>query len=424
MEVLALECLSLAVQYPGVRGLAATSLQLKTGAIAGLAGESGCGKTTLLRAIAGLLPQGAVQTGTLHARAPIAYIPQDALASLSPYLTIGTQVADLAASDSEARALLNAVGLTGPRHHSAYPHQLSGGERQRVLIAQAMAMRPALILADEPTANLDPDNAERILSALEQYTRASGAAALIASHQERVFERLNCPVHRLTPAPIRPAQPSAPEPPGPLFVTVEKLEKIWRRRDWKLRQVPAKRALAGVSFELQQGEAVILEGPSGSGKSTLARCLAALEPYDSGAIEFAAPKRVQLVPQSPSDSLNPTRTVAAALQEAGLDPAPELLAQLALPPDIRNRRASQLSEGQRARVAILRAAEHTADGLLILDESLASLDDATRGEVIAYLASARRTRRLTLLLITHDAATAAALSPNRTLRLRDGQFAA
>ena len=166
------------------------SISLGSGDRLGLAGESGSGKTTLLRAVAGLLPSSAHVTGSIRAEDRVGYIPQEGLVSLSPFLPAAEQVTEFTRSKEETARLFERVGLGGKRFLDAYPHQLSGGERQRVLTIQALAIRPSVILADEPTANLDPQSEAAVLSLLDEYARETGAAILIASHRERVFEKL------------------------------------------------------------------------------------------------------------------------------------------------------------------------------------------------------------------------------------------
>src|SRR5215471_12202769 len=175
------------------------SISLGPGDRVGLAGESGCGKTTLLRAAAGLLPSPARVGGTVQFNGRAGYIPQEALVSLSPFLTAAEQVTEFTRSEHETARLFERVGLGGKRLLDAYPHQLSGGERQRVLAIQALALRPSVILADEPTANLEPEGEAAVLSLLHEYARETGAAILIASHRERVFDGLKCKVFRMTP---------------------------------------------------------------------------------------------------------------------------------------------------------------------------------------------------------------------------------
>jgi ABC-type glutathione transport system ATPase component len=401
------------------------SLTLEPGQRVGIAGESGCGKTTLLKAAAGLLPPAASVLGscTIHGR--IGYIPQQALASLSPFLTVGRQITELTRSAQQTTELLAAAGLDHPRFQQAYPHQLSGGERQRVLAVQALALRPDVIVADEPTANLDPGREAALLGLLHRYAAETGAAILVASHRELVFQALGCRVHRMTPAglpDVGGAGTFSPPLPTQPLIEVRALTKIYRRRDWLTRSRPVVRALDAVSLQIAHGECVVLYGPSGAGKSTLARCLAGRETWDSGAIEWPpqanvpTPRRVQLVQQEPSESLNPRLSLGAALREACGQADADWLPRIKLPREWIGRRAGALSEGQRARVAILRAALALRQGLLILDESLAGLDPATRGHILAFLRTMQAERNLSLLLVTHDLEVAAAMNA-RVVRL-------
>jgi peptide/nickel transport system ATP-binding protein len=186
------------------------SLELDSGQVLGLVGESGSGKSITLRSILGLVPSpGAIVAGSvsldgvelvgLSQRAlrrfrgrVVSMIFQDPASALNPVFSIGDQIAEtvrahLDVSRTEARAealtLLERVGIPSPRTRlRAYPHELSGGMRQRAMIATAIACRPRLILADEPTTNLDVTIQDQILHLLAELRAEQGAAMILVSH--------------------------------------------------------------------------------------------------------------------------------------------------------------------------------------------------------------------------------------------------
>ena len=400
----------LGIRFSGATIFHDFSLEIDRGACCGLSGNSGSGKTTLLQLLAGTAPPNVAVEGTYQVDGRVGYVPQEGLNSLSPFLTVGKQVADLAGSRRVAENLLEKVGLGESRFYEAYPHWLSGGERQRVLIAQALALSPDLIVADEPTANLDAERESQILALLRKHASETGAAILIASHRQRVFAQLTDRVVCLTPGEHR--KPSAPLPfPGTLnVVSVQHLRRHYTR--------PAVRVLEDVCLQIKLGECVAITGASGAGKSTLARCLAGREIPDAGSVSIAGP--VQLVQQEPSESLNPKTTIRRAIAEACA--ARDIsLERIGLPQTWLNREITSLSEGQRARVAILRTGESLEQGgLLILDESLSGLDDGTRSGIAEYLTILRRERGLAILFVTHDEDAACEMG-SRVLRLQEGR---
>ncbi len=408
------------VQFGASRAVGPLTLQVKAGERIGVAGASGSGKTTLLSAIAGLLDPAGKIGGTMEVSGKIGYIPQESLNSLSPYLTAVSQVAEIAGSRARASELLSAIGIVGERQ-ALYPHQLSGGERQRVLIQQALAANPDVIVADEPTANLDEASEALALRLLDEWVASRGAALIVASHRETVFGRLGCRVLRLTPpldSPLAAPQPVAAD--ARVVARVNRLMKTYGHRDFFLRERRGPRILEDVSLEIRAGETVALSGPSGSGKSTLARCLARRETWDAGSIDLGN-RPVQLVQQEPSESLNPNWTIGAAFREASPQADASILENVGLQSTWMNRRVSALSEGQRSRVAMARAIRAAGGGLLILDESLASLDPATIQSVAGFLQDTQRSTGLACLLITHRMDLASGLA-HRALAMEGGRL--
>lgn len=206
-----LEVRSLTVSYEGHRRpvLNDVNFHMHEGEICGLMGDSGCGKSTLGWALLNLLPPRAriLKGSVLHQSIDIlqcspraarrmrggqvAMVGQDPEQALNPVLRIGVQVEEAIRSHHEmpraarrprVREVLEAVGLGNDRMDVAFPHQLSGGQRQRVLLAQALAARPRLLVADEPTTALDGKTETAILDILKQASLREGLAILFITH--------------------------------------------------------------------------------------------------------------------------------------------------------------------------------------------------------------------------------------------------
>ena len=198
-----------------IRALDGVNIEVRSGEIVGILGESGCGKSTLASALLRLLaPHAKCEGGTILVRGrdllnlserelrairgrEISLIPQDPALSLNPVMTAGSQVgevlrAHLPLNPQQRRErvmeLCREVGFDQPQEiYSAYPHQLSGGQRQRIAIAQAVACRPALLIADEPTSKLDATLQAEIVALLSQIRRQHGTAILVISHDPTLF---------------------------------------------------------------------------------------------------------------------------------------------------------------------------------------------------------------------------------------------
>lgn len=474
------------------------SFTIQPGEVVALVGESGSGKTTTAQAIIGLLAengrleQGAIRlNGTDIAHwsprqldavrgAQISLIPQDPASSLNPVKTIGKQVAEiinihqrLPRKRVQLRVveLLTRVGLTHPELRARqYPHELSGGMKQRVLIAIAMALRPALIIADEPTSALDVTVQKRILDLIDELRQEFGTAVLFVTHDlgvaaeradrllvfrhGRVQEQgqtaavLQAPAHEYTrrlfadvpslasvapPAIVRKAEPA---------IVVNELVKDFR---FAGRGGQPFRALDRVSFSVQRGTTHALVGESGSGKTTLARCLLGFQRPDAGQIvidgvDFTRLKgealrqfrrRIQLVYQNPFASLDPAQTLYQAIEEPLLNFEPvakaeryrrvrELFERVALPAELLTRKPRELSGGQRQRVAIARALI-LQPRVLVLDEATSALDVTVQVQILRLLQQLQQELGLTYLFISHDLATVRQISHSVSVLCRGEQ---
>jgi peptide/nickel transport system ATP-binding protein len=463
-----------------VRGV---SFDLAPGASLGIVGESGSGKSALALALLDLHRGSTARlTGQVRVdghdvltlpddelralRGPTAaMVFQDPLTSFDPYFTIGDQISEVYrahhggrrdAAMKQAVEALHRVGIPdASRRASAYPHEFSGGMRQRALIAMALACRPKLLIADEPTTALDVTVQAQILDLVAELREELGMGLILVTHDlgvvagsvddilvmkdGRVVERgevgdiLARPAHdytrRLVSAVPRvdalsTARATAPDRPTEYVVdgaskSFGSRGGLWGRRE----QVDAVR---GVSVTVEAGEALGIVGESGSGKSTLARLLVGLDDASGGRVELAGSAvtglrgrrskdllRVQMVFQDPASSLNPRRTIGQSL----MDPlvvngtstrdaeakAKALLARVGI--DLRRWSAypHQLSGGQRQRVAIARAL--TLDPtVLICDEPVSSLDVTTQASILELLAELRDQLGLTLIFVAHDLA--------------------
>ncbi|MGA8355219.1 MAG: ABC transporter ATP-binding protein [Solirubrobacteraceae bacterium] len=217
---LALAVDGLRVEFPGEHGVVHAAnnvcLSVMQGQTLGVVGESGCGKSVTLRALCGLVPEpGRMVAGTVEVEgvqyrsAPelaslrgekLSMIFQDPASSLNPVHTIGSQVSEVLrvklghsrrAAMAEAVELLDRVGIPEPsRRMASYPHELSGGMRQRVMIAMAIACRPRVLLADEPTTALDVTTQEQILRLLLRLQDESGMAIILVTHDLGVIEEV------------------------------------------------------------------------------------------------------------------------------------------------------------------------------------------------------------------------------------------
>ena len=455
------------------------ALSLRAGRITALVGESGSGKSMTALALMGLLPDGSRVTGTaktpdadllsLTERAwlavrgeEIGMVFQEPMTALNPVHAIGDQVAETlrlrgtprAEAMRTARERLNRVGL--PRISlDRYPHELSGGQRQRVCIAMAVACRPKLLIADEPTTALDVTTQATILDLLRGLVRDEGMAMLLVTHDlgvvaqtaddvavmkdgrvveagetEALFRDMRHPYTRDLLAASQPQARRGGAATGDPVLTAHAVS----------RRYGAVTAVDGVTFDLRAGESLGLVGESGCGKSTLARALLGLDPVQGGTIRLldrpggmamtkADRAKISVVFQDPYGSFDPRWTVAKLVAEpfhlTGRPPdwrdrVARALEAVGLPPDAMARYPHEFSGGQRQRIAIARALV-TEPAVVVLDEAVSALDVRVRAQVLALLDAMRDRLGLTYLFVSHDLTVVRAVC-DRVLVMRAGRI--
>jgi peptide/nickel transport system ATP-binding protein len=491
--MLRVEDLSLAIHRTPI--LDAVSFEVAEGEIFGLVGESGSGKSMTALALMQLLPRGAAARGRAMFGATdliaqseramcgirgreIGMIFQEPMTALNPVQTIGDQVAETlvvhgAASRGEAmavaRARLDRVGLPEARFPlSRYPHELSGGQRQRVSIALAIALRPKLLIADEPTTALDVTTQAQILDLLAGLVREEGMALMLITHDlavvsgladhvavmqagrmvergatEALFRRRR---HAYTRALFEASAhvPARARHRGgaPVLEVRDAIRSYPLPRKDLFGPRPEHRAVDGVSLTVGDGESVGLVGESGCGKSTLTRAILGLDPLAAGEIRVdgapvdaragvpgAIRRRMQVVFQDPYGSFNPRhrvdRLVAEPFHLTGRPPdwqdkVAEALQAVGLRPEDREKYIHEFSGGQRQRIAIARALV-IRPKLLILDEAVSALDVRVRAQILDLLADLQDRFRLSYFFISHDLSVVRAIT-DRVLVMRAGRI--
>ncbi|ULB11612.1 ABC transporter ATP-binding protein [Cereibacter azotoformans] len=466
---------------PLVSGL---SFTLARGETLAIAGESGSGKSITSLAIMGLLPPPAVRitggrirlgrtelTDLPESRMRairgdrVAMIFQEPMTSLNPVLTIGTQLAEairahetVSKAEARARALeaLRSVRLSQPeRRLDQYPHELSGGMRQRVMIAMALALRPELLIADEPTTALDVTVQREVLDLLRDLQRELGTAIILITHDMGVVAEMADRVivmrdgRMVEEGPVRQifADPQA-DYTRALLAAVPRMgagrgrppveaEPIARLSDLQVRfdlkggllgRTQARvHAVEHVSFDIRRGETFALVGESGCGKSTIAKAMVGLVPHEGrieiggqtlGTLDAAGRKalrrRVQIVFQDPMAALDPRMRIGDLIAEPlvihGIGTPDErrarvgdLLTRVGLSPAQMERYPHEFSGGQRQRICIARALALQPE-LIIADESVSALDVSVQARVLDLLAALKREFGIALLFISHDMA--------------------
>jgi microcin C transport system ATP-binding protein len=477
------------------------SLTIAAGEKLALVGESGSGKSITALSVLGLV-DGAETSGRIifdgtdlrtlgEAKlqairgGEIAMIFQEPMTALNPLHTVGAQIVEVlslheglrgSAARERAIALLERTGIPEPaRRVDAYPHQLSGGQRQRAMIAMALACRPRLLIADEPTTALDVTIQAQILALLDALQAEMGMALLFITHDLNLVRRFthrvgvmdrgklvesgvtaavfDAPQHRYTQAllasrPTRVVAPVAADAPVLVAARAVRVSFDIAGRWFRHRRFDAVRQ---ATLRLRRGETLGIVGESGSGKTTLGLALLALQPIAAGEVALdgeridnagrdalrAMRRRIQVVFQDPFGSLSPRMTVGRIVGEGLALHRPELgraereqlivqmLDEVGLGAgaglaDAIHRYPHEFSGGQRQRIAIARAVILRPE-VLVLDEPTSALDVSVQRQVLALLADLQRRYAMSYVFISHDLAVVRAMS-HRVLVMKDGEI--
>jgi len=494
-RLLSVRDLSLVVAQRGVEVVKNVSFDIEPGEIFGIVGESGSGKSLATRAIIALLPPAIKVTGgqvTFKGRdiltmreaglrelrgAEIGLVFQEPMTSLNPSMTIGRQLEEgltlhtnMPAPTRRERILtmLQRVGIRDPQGAlSAYPHEFSGGMRQRIMLASVMLLKPALLIADEPTTALDAVIQRDVMELMVELTKAEGTAVLLISHDlpmvarytsrivvmekgslveqgttEQILEKPQHPYTRklLSSLPIRGEVRAIDTVSAPM-ISARNIVVDYPGRKSLFNKATAKRALHGVSVDIHAGEVVALVGGSGSGKTTLGRTIAGLVSQSSGEVLFQGRERsanwrdyrlnCQMVFQDPYSSLDPRMTILSLVEEAlrlvpDIDRAArkrracETLEEVGLGAEYALRYPHELSGGQRQRVAIARAIARRPK-FLIADEPVSALDVTVRAQVLTLFSDLQKRYGFSCLFISHDLGVVEQVA-DRVIVMQDGRI--
>jgi peptide/nickel transport system ATP-binding protein len=466
-----------------VRAVRDVSFQLHRGETIALVGESGSGKSVTARTLMRLLTKrakisprtritlnGQQVMGLSEAKMrklrgnDLAMIFQEPMSSLNPVYTIGQQICEVlhlhnrmsrSAAMMRARELLEEVQIPEPEARlRQYPHQLSGGQRQRVMIAMALANRPDVLIADEPTTALDVTVQAQILNLIKDLKAKYGMAVILITHDltivrqfsdyvyvmqngevqehNRTEELFAHPVHAYTRHLL------ASEPKGSAKPLAAGGDTVLEGRDVKV-AFTLKRggmfkpdffelvAVDKLSLSLKRHETLGLVGESGSGKTTFGQALIRLISNNGGEIFFDGQpihdknrkqmrplrSRIQIVFQDPFSSLNPRMSIRQIIEEGlivngiGANSAERVervrqaLRDSGMPDTILSRFPHEFSGGQRQRIAIARAIALEPE-FILLDEPTSALDLSVQAQIIELLRKLQDEKGLSYLFISHD----------------------
>ncbi|WP_028204099.1 ABC transporter ATP-binding protein [Paraburkholderia nodosa] len=495
----------LSVRFEETVAVDDVTLAIGRGERVALVGESGSGKTVTALAVLRLLQDarisGAIRLDgdDLLAKSEramrglrgndVAMIFQEPMTALNPLYTVGEQIAETIvlhdgvskkAAYEQAVGLLERTGITEARRRvSSYPHQLSGGQRQRVMIAMALACRPRLLLADEPTTALDVTIRGQIVDLLLELqrdeverNRGGGMSVLLITHDlnlvrrfaqrvavmekgrlvesgsvEQIFEAPQHPYTQrlIASRPERHVLPVLPIAPVLLQakdVIVDFATKLPGFRGWW--QKGRYRAVNDANIAVRQGETLGIVGESGSGKTTLAMAMLGLQRTAGGVVEFqgrpiasyrghdrlSLRSHLQVVFQDPFSSLSPRQTIERIVGEGLVLHRPDLpseerrkrvvgvLREVGLDRTALQRYPHEFSGGQRQRIAIARTLV-LEPRVIVLDEPTSALDVSIQQQVLRLLTDLQRKYNLGYVFISHDLEVIGAMA-HRVVVMQNG----
>ena len=478
------------------------SFDIIKGETLAIVGESGSGKSVTARTIMKMLPKNSSVGSNLKVSFKgsdisnfsqeqmrqirgdtITMIFQEPLTSLNPLHKIGSQIIEVLQehnqiSKSEAKKkaleLLKEVQIPQPEERlNQYPHQLSGGQRQRIMIAMAIANRPDLLIADEPTTALDVTIQSQILKMLKELQKKYGMAIMLITHDLTVVRKTSdriCvmrygkivergkteevftnPQHEYTKHLINSEPSGEPDPfdetKKDLIIEGQKctVKFILKKGNFLSQKKSELIAVNNVDIKTRYGETIGIVGESGSGKSTLGMSLIKLQEINSGKIFFKNQEiqnyntqkmkelrqHLQIVFQDPFSSLNPRHTVKQIIGE-GLEInrkdlskeekenlVKKTLNEVNLDESTLHRFPHEFSGGQRQRIAIARAIIMNPE-FILLDEPTSALDLSIQAQIIDLLRSLRRNHNLSYIFISHNLKVIRSLC-HYTLVMKDGK---
>ncbi len=497
-----LEIEKLTVDIGGTPILKGIDLSIAAGEAVGLVGESGSGKSMTALTVMRLLPHQARTSGRVTFDGidilaasedrmcalrgdDIGMVFQEPMTALNPVKTIGEQVAEgirwhtgvgRAEAEDRARRILDRVGLPEAKFPlSRYPHELSGGQRQRVVIAIACALKPKLLIADEPTTALDVVLQKQILDLLRDLVQENRMGLLLISHDLAVVtdmsDRVTIMRHgevmeegetaRTLSQQIHPYTRQLAE--ASMHVPARAKARVYDRQtpllevDGVVREYPGRRAslfrrgtpmraVDEVSFTIHPGQSTALVGRSGCGKSTLARMILALDRPTAGSIRLLGEelttkdeaalkplrRNMQVVFQDPYGSFDPRHRVERLVAEPlhlldrkiGAAERREMVAaalhEVGLSSRDMDKYPHEFSGGQRQRISIARAII-TRPKLVVADEPVSALDVSIRAQILDLFADLNQRLGVAYLFITHDLTVARAITDD-VMVMHDGKI--